>query len=184
MSGMSLRTVALVGTLSLAAGWMAGSQTAQPSVPSSGAAVSSGPRPLGVESSPAVPVAPLTRDLRLRLDQLPNPPQPGRNPFRFRPAAPLSGRARAADYGPGGGAEAVEAAPEVEAVSFRLTLAGIATEQADEGPRYTAMVNDGTSLLFILPGDAVPGGYVAVAVSETSLTLRDAAGGERILRLP
>ncbi len=180
MSGMNLRTVALVGTLSLAAGWMAGSQTAQPSVPS-GAGVSSGPRPLGVESSP---VAPLTRDLRLRLDQLPNPPQPGRNPFRFRPAAPFSGRAHAADSGPAGDADAVETAPEAEAVSFSLTLAGIATEQADEGPRHTAMVSDGTSLLFILPGDTVPGGYVAVAVGETSLTLRDAAGGERILRLP
>jgi hypothetical protein len=45
------------------------------------------------------------------------------------------------------------------------------------------MVHDGRALLFVRRGDTLAGGFEVVDVQESGITLRDAAGGERTLRL-
>ena len=45
------------------------------------------------------------------------------------------------------------------------------------------MVHDGRGLLYVQKGDTLPGGFEAVDLQESSITLRDSAGGERTLRL-
>jgi hypothetical protein len=38
--------------------------------------------------------------------------------------------------------------------------------------------------LYVQKGDRLPGGFEVVDIHESSVTLRDGAGGERTLRLP
>jgi hypothetical protein len=183
MGGMQLRTAALVGVLGLGLGWAAGTRmpSAVPADAQQGRR-SSGPRPLGVGQS--VPAQPFTEQLRLRLERQPKALRPARNPFVFgarsAPAAAPPSAAGATT------APSVEVAPtEAEAPrpgsEFRLT--GMASTQGPDGPEFTAIVHDGRSLVFVKQGDTLPGGFEIVDVQESSVTLRDSAGGERTLRL-
>jgi hypothetical protein len=180
MGGMQWRTAALVVTLSLAIGWAMGGGLASPTQRNQPAANGRGPRPLGVEQSRET--APLTRQLRLKLDQQPARPKPSRNPFVFGsrpPAAAPTGRAASAAAEPlaaGDDAPVRPAAPV-------FALAGIASSSGPDGPAFTAIINSGQGLLFVKLGDELPGGYVVADVQETMVTLKDSSGGERTLRL-
>jgi hypothetical protein len=59
----------------------------------------------------------------------------------------------------------------------------MATREGPDGPEFTAMVHDGRTLVFVRRGDTLSGGFEVVDVQESAITLRDAAGGERTLRL-
>lgn len=188
MGSMHPRTAALAGTVCLAIGWALGSQSAPPASSAGGAGRFDGPRPLGVS---AAPQAPLTEDLRLRLERLPEPPAPGRNPFRFGAARPMTtsrsldairmdGTGAAADEPAGVGA-ASDPAPA--AAVETVTLSGIATDETTDGPRRTAILNAGGQLVFAVLDDRIPGGFRVVSIDADSVTLIDASGGERTLRL-
>ncbi len=181
MSPMPIRTVLLLTGLALTGGWFLGTVTGPGRSPSS-SAPSSGPRPLGVEGWRAP--APFREQLRLKLANQPSSPQPSRNPFVFgteRPRSVVPSR---------GGAELTrenvaepEPAPELPRGPV-LSLSGIASDEQDGTTVFTAIVTDGSQLHFLKVGDTLPGGLLSVvAVTESSVTLADDAGGERTLRL-
>jgi hypothetical protein len=184
MGGMQLRTAALVGVLGLGLGWAVGSR-----MPAGGPAGTqqgrgtAGPRPLGVGQG--VPAQPLTEQLRLKLERQPKAPHPSRNPFVFgaRPSAAPAPRAAAAATVPGTGTAAAANDPEPPRPGSEFRLTGMASSQGPDGPEFTAMVHDGRSLLFVKRGDTLPGGFAVVDLQESSVTLRDAGGSERTLRL-
>lgn len=179
---MAPRTVLLIGAISLAAGWLVGTSTSSSRQDAPAARERSGPRPLGG----AATVAPLTRQLRERLDAQPvRTPSPGRNPFVFgarQPAAAARGR------------ETSVAAPEMTAPApapfpseppppqFRLS--GIASSQQDGTTVLTAIVNDNGTLAFVKTGDKLSNGYSVVRVDDTAIVIVDAAGITQTLRLP
>lgn len=183
MGGMQLRTAALVGLLGLGLGWALGGglQPSPDSDPRQGRA-RSGPRPLGVP--PTADVSPLTEQLRLKLDKQPRAPRPARNPFVFEarraPVGPQPSRPLEAQADRASTAEAEIAAPRPGA---QFQLSGMATTRGPDGPELTAMVHDGRALVFVKRGDTLPGGFEVVEIQESSVTLRDSAGGERTLRL-
>lgn len=180
---MHPRTVALIGALALAAGWMLGERSAG-RAPGATAGVSRGPRPLGAEA--ARPVVPLADQLKTRLDRPPDAPRPSRNPFVFgRPgaASPAAGRGPSVP-GPEPPAAVPDAAPAGEAPQA-WSLTGMAATRVAEGigQEFTAILSGPAGLTFARAGDALPGGLVVVDVQETSVTLRDDSGVERMLRL-
>ena len=115
--------------------------------------------------------------LRLRLEQLPEPPRTRRNPFSFgtRAAAPRADRA-AAPAAPTP-LDPAPLAPPAPAPS--LSLAGIGVS-ADG---LTAVLTDGHAVIIVKPGDHVGGSRVA-DITEQHVTLVDDAGRARVLRLP
>lgn len=179
---MQLQTVALVGGLGLSLGVaLAGRlQPAQSPDNGTGAPRSSTVLPLGV-SAPA----PLTEQLRLKLQQKPPAPRPDRNPFTFsaratRPPA-TAGHSTSAS-------SPVEAAPvpmpvEPPRRGDQYRLSGMAASESPAGTVWTAMVHDGQGLLYLQRGDRLPDGFEVVDIQETWLMLRDADGTERTLRL-
>jgi hypothetical protein len=180
---MQLRTVALVAGLSVALGWALGGRV-QPQAPAdvTTGRGGSGPRPLG---TPPTSAAPLTEQLRLRLEQKPRAPRSARNPFVFgsrRPAPAPESPARTHRPEAADAAAVPVAAPPAPGSEFRLT--GMAANAGPDGPDYTAIVHDGRDLVFVKRGDTLPGGFVVVDVQESTVTLRDGSGGERTLRLP
>jgi hypothetical protein len=182
MGGMQWRTVTLVGALSLAIGWAMGGGLASQRSGSQPRANGRGARPLGVEQSKDT--APLTRQLRLKLDQQPARPQPFRNPFVFGsrpPAAAPASRPSPATADPV--ADAADADAPERPVAPAFTLSGMASTESPDGPAFTAIISNGQGLLFVKVGDSLPGGYVVADVQENMVTLKDSSGGERTLRL-
>ena len=179
MGGMQWRTVVLVGAVSLALGWAIGGGLA--SQPSGNQAGSSGrgPRPLGVEQ--ARETAPLTRQLRLKLDQQPARPQPARNPFVLGARAPAAAPAGRPASAPDPVDPNDDVPPPPPGPTF--TLSGMASSAGPDGPIFTAIITTGQGLLFVKAGDELPGGYVVADLQEAMVTLRDSSGGERTLRL-
>ena len=183
MGAMQLRTAALVGLVGLGLGWGVGSRmpAGAPGDPPQRRS-SSGPLPLGVGQG--APPQAFTEHLRLKLEQQPKAPRPSRNPFVFGSSRPASATTPGAAAAPA--AEPVDTPPEAPepprpGSEFRLT--GMASTDGPDGPEFTAMVHDGRSLLFLKRGDTLPGGFVVADLDESSVTLRDGAGGERTLRL-
>jgi hypothetical protein len=174
---MHPRTVALIAALSLASGWLAStvvSQDPQSTVP---ADAPRGPRPLGRQDAGA----PYTQQLRLKLQEHPRSPSPGRNPFVFgtrRPAA-APAATRATELAPP--PDEPVAAPS--APLLRFDLSGIAMNRQDDVEVFTAIVNDNGSLVFVKAGDRLSNGYTVVRVEETAAVIADAAGVEQTLRL-
>lgn len=182
MGGMQLRTAALIGVLGLGLGWAVGSRMPAATPDPQQGRSSTGPRPLGVGQG--TPPQAFTEQLRLKLDRQPKAPHPSRNPFVFgaRPSAAPAGRGASGATAPAPPAEpADDPEPPRPGSQFRLT--GMASTEGPDGPEFTAMVNDGRSLLFVKRGDTLPGGFVVAELDEGSVTLRDSAGGERTLRL-
>jgi hypothetical protein len=181
MGAMQLRTLALVGALGLAIGWMMGGRL-QPSQPEDAVEGrrSSGARPL--ETAPPPDAAPFTEQLRLKLEQKPRAPRPDRNPFTFAARRPVT-PARSATAASAPAEAAAEPAPDPPKPGEEFRLAGMASTEGAHGPVWTAMVHDGRGLLYVQKGDTLPGGFEAVDLQESSITLRDSAGGERTLRL-
>jgi hypothetical protein len=179
MSVMQWRTVALVGALNLALGWALGGRLASQTAGDRSGAQPSGPRPLGVEQGRDA--APLTQQLRLKLDRQPARPRPSRNPFVFggSPSARPSGSSAPVDDDPVAPIDDLPARPPTPA----FVLSGIATTTGIEAPEFTAIISGDQGLVFAKRGDELPGGYVVADVQETMVTLRDSSGGERTLRL-
>jgi hypothetical protein len=178
MEAVQPRVVALIAAVSLAAGWLASTAVSQ-NVPSQPATGVSGPRPLGRQDAPA----PYTQQLRLKLQERPRSPSPGRNPFVFgarrpAPAPVVRGRQQEAV------SSAVDAAPVAPiAPSLRFDLSGIAMNRQDGAEVFTAIVNDNGALVFVKAGDALSNGYKVVRVDETTVVIVDGSGVERTLRL-
>jgi hypothetical protein len=173
---MQPRTVGLIAVLSLSSGWLASNVVSQPPQ-SAGPADTRGPRPLGSKG----PVAPYTQQLRLKLQEQPRSPSPGRNPFVFgsrRPAAAPAGT-RATEVAP----PPPEAPVMPSLPVFRFDLSGIAMSRQDDAEVFTAIVNDNGNLVFVKAGDSLSNGYKVVRVEETAVVIADAAGVEQILRL-
>ena len=72
------------------------------------------------------------------------------------------------------------AAPPVP--TFRLS--GIASDTNDGVTTLTAIVSDNGALAFVKVGDRLSSGYTVQQVSDTSITLVDAAGVATTIRLP
>ena len=182
MGGMQLRTVALVGGLGLTLGLAVGGRLPGQSPVAAPGRASTGARPLGTEL-PAH-AAPLTEQLRLRLEQKPPAPRSDRNPFAFgsRRPAPAVGPSASPSAAPAP-IEPLPAPVEPPPPGSEFRLAGMASTQGPDGLVWTAMVHDGHGLLYVQRGDALPGGFEVVDLQETSITLRDTSGGERTLRL-
>jgi hypothetical protein len=124
--------------------------------------------------------APLTRQLRQRLDAQPqSTPAVGRNPFVFgatRPAVPAHREERAA---------AVPPAPmPLPAPAPLFKLSGIASSVVDGATVLTAIINDNGSLAFVKTGEPLSNGYRVVRVEETGVVIVDAAGITQTIRLP
>ena len=192
---MSPRTVLLIGALSLTSGWLLGTSTSSTAVPIQADRMMSGSRPLGSSANSsqaggqqsqrrrsAAPAgnAPLTRQLRQRMDAQPHStPAVGRNPFAFgasRPAAVRAQREEAAAELPA----PVALAPP--APLFKLS--GIASSLVDGTTVLTAIINDNGSLAFVKTGEPLSNGYRVVRVEETGVVIVDAAGITQTLRLP
>jgi hypothetical protein len=182
MGAMPVRTLVLVGTLGLAMGWALGGRL-QPSQPDGAAegGRSSGPRPLG--TAPPADAAPFTEQLRLKLEQKPRAPRPDRNPFTFAARRPAAPAARSTAAAPDSVDAVAEPPPDPPKPGAEFRLAGMASTEGADGTVWTAMVHDGRGLLYVQKGDALPGGFEVVDLQESSITLRDSAGGERTLRL-
>ena len=172
-------TVLLVGALSLTAGWLAGSASSQPEPAAAAGRARTGPRPLGSEGA----VAPLTRQLRERLETQPARVQGGgRNPFVFGARRqPVAARP----------SDAPMAAPPVVAEPVPYTppppqvkLSGIASSQEGDASVLTAIVNDNGALAFVKTGDKLPSGATVIKVEETGIVIMDAAGITQTIRLP
>ena len=179
MEAVQPRVVGLIAALSLAAGWLASTAVSQNAPPQPATSVS-GPRPLGGQDPPAP--APYTQQLRLKLQEHPRSPSPGRNPFVFgarRPApAPVRSRQPEVESSP------VEAAPVAPIAPYlRFDLSGIAMTRQDGAEVFTAIVNDNGTLAFVKAGDALSNGYKVVRVEETTVVIADGSGVERTLRL-
>ena len=175
-------TVLLIGVLGLAAGWMAGTSTASNQQQGGAAArPRSGPRPLGSPEN----VAPLTRELRERLDSQPTRvTEGGRNPFVFG-----SRRAPSAPRLNNEGMAAPAPAPAFEPVPYtppapQIKLSGIAASHEAGATVLTAIVNDNGALAFVKIGDKLPSGATVIKIDETSVVVMDAAGITQTIRLP
>ena len=174
------RTVVLIGSISLASGWMAGTMTSPAPQEAPAAQRRTGPRPLG---SPATSITPYTAQLRRKLDEQPRGPVPGRNPFVF-------GSSRPNVSAPVSRAEAREVerespplpAPPPPFPAFKLS--GIASSEKDGTVVLTAIVIDNGSMVFAKAGDKLSGGHSVLRVDEKSIVIVDAAGVEQIVRLP
>ncbi|MDP1572418.1 MAG: hypothetical protein Q8L86_20655, partial [Vicinamibacterales bacterium] len=125
------------------------------------------------------PPVPSFEALRARLDAAPPAPRARRNPFVF-----------------GGGhveAPAWEARPATDAVAEdeprpvppvpALQLLGVASTMTDAGLVRTAILSDGQELWMLTAGQALPDGRAVMRIDDEAVTLADADGGVRVLRL-
>lgn len=170
------RTVVLIGTISLFAGWMAGT-ISSPATQDAPAQRRIGPRPLG---SPATSVAPYTAQLRRNLEKQPRSPVPGRNPFVFGSRGSFSAPAKRPAAQQASEPEARPTLPPLPA----FKLSGIAASEKDGAVVFTAIVIDNGSMVFVKVGDKLSGGHSVVRVEEKAIVMADAAGVEQVLRLP
>jgi hypothetical protein len=115
-----------------------------------------------------------TKRLRQRLATAPQPQQPLRNPFTFRPAVsapPATTRTAALVTGP---ATVESLIPEEP----RLELVGIAENRTPEGPVRTAMIaTESSELLMMEIGGQVLGRYTVAAIDGDGVTLTETATG-------
>jgi hypothetical protein len=167
------KSVGLIGAACLSAGWLVASlltppvarvQTLPQRRTAATAQADEAPTPITLLplGAPSASAAPLAR----------------RNPFVYaRRAGPDSVAMPLAETAPtGAGVAPPPAAPAVVAPHY--TLSGIATT----GDARTAVLSDGTSVHLVTTGQPI-GAYTVVAVSESSVTLADAAGEQFVLRL-
>ncbi len=173
-------TVVLIGSISLALGWMAGTMTSPAAQEAPAAERRSGPRPLG---APATSATPFTAQLQRKLGEQPRSPVPGRNPFVFgsrRPSvsAPPSSRGEA----PVEPESRPAFAPPPLFRAFKLS--GIASSEKDGAVVLTAILIDNGSMVFAKAGDKLSGGHSVLRVDEKAIVIVDAAGVEQIVRLP
>jgi len=161
--------VALIGTVCLTTGWLLASMLTPP-VALVQTLREPRPGPARANSNPP----PFTEQLRIRLQQVPEPPTPRRNPFVFgarqrtmpSPSSPVEARA-----------PIVEPAP-LAPVGPIYELSGIGVT----GDVRTAVLSDGKSVVLAKVGMVV-GGYQVAEISDSSVTLVASSGERHILRL-
>jgi hypothetical protein len=124
---------------------------------------------------------PYLEQLHLKLRSAPQPPVPRRNPFAFessphrRGNADLTAQSRR-------DALTMEAPQVPTAIGPALRLSGIGSTNSPAGPVWSAVISDGQTVYLVTPGESVAG-YSVVTITEDSVTLADAAGTQRTLRL-
>ena len=174
---VSSRTVVMVASLALLAGWFGASVTQNVSRGQT-APVRRTIRPIG--TSAATP--PTAEKLRERKSDAPLPER-GRNPFVYgsRTSRPGPVKYRDSSETPvvTQPADTVVAPP---APIFRL--AGIATDVKDGVTVLTAILNDNGSIVFVKGGEKLSNGYSVVRVEEQSVTLIDSQGVTQTIKLP
>ena len=171
---LTTRSVALMVSTALAAGWLGASLTQQPA-PAQAPARS-------IATKRAVDARPVPRAEALR-EALAQPPLPsrGRNPFVYgtRTAPVIRDHQQHGEES----VAVVPAAPIVPPPPL-FKLSGIASNTENGVPVLTAIVIDNGSMVFVKTGDKLSNGYSVVRVEELSVTLVDASGVTQTLRLP
>jgi hypothetical protein len=125
--------------------------------------------------SAAEPEVGFTEQLKFRLQRVPDPPKPRRNPFSFgeRPR-PVVAQTSAQ---PAGGEAAVTLPPPLVAgPAFSLSGIGVT------GDTRTAILSDGQAVYVVKIGERV-GQYEIVDITDGSVTLGEASGLRYVLRL-
>jgi hypothetical protein len=172
---LTTRSVALMVSTALAAGWLGASLT-QPPPPAQA--------PLrSIATKRSVDARPVPRAEALR-EALAQPPLPsrGRNPFVYgaRTAPATRDHQQHGDEGVLPPAPLVPVAPPLPV----FKLSGIASNTENGVAVLTAIVIDNGSMVFVKTGDKLSNGYSVVKVEELSVTLVDASGVTQTLRLP
>jgi hypothetical protein len=169
---LTTRSVGVMVSAALAAGWLGASLTHEPApAQASRSVVAKRPEPMPV---------PHAEKLRERMAEPPVPSR-GRNPFVYGTRTATS-----RDHQQHGH-EAVAPAPLPIPLAppvpiFRLS--GIASNTENGVVVLTAIVIDNGSMVFAKAGDKLSNGYSVVRLDEQSLTLVDASGVTQTLRLP
>ena len=170
---LPLRTVGLIGAVCVTVGWLLASILTPPV-----ARVQTLPERQPRPAAPAQDTG-FTEQLHFRLQNPPQPPAPGRNPFRFGQRA-RAAVATATGAAPATAVSDVPAAAPVTLVATGPTMAlsGIAVT----GSTRTAILAEGQAVHLVKIGDKVRG-YEIIEVTDDSVTLADASGARFVLRL-
>jgi hypothetical protein len=172
---LTARSIGLMVTTALAAGWLGASLT-QPEPPAQSSSMSNTRR--AVESRP-VPHADKLRELLAT----PATPHRGRNPFVYGTrTTTVRDHQQHGDESVAPGA-VVPAAPLVPPPPI-FRLSGIASNTENGAAVLTAIVIDNGAMVFVKAGDKLSNGYSVVRVEEMSVTLIDSTGVTQTLRLP
>ena len=167
------RSIGLIVSTALAAGWLGASATQQPTpAQSTSRSVDRRSEPMSV---------PRAEKLRERLAEPPLPSR-GRNPFVYgaRTAPAIRDHQQ---HGAESVALAAAPAPSVPPLPvFKLT--GIATNTENGVPVLTAIVSDNGLMVFVKAGDKLSNGYSVVRIDEVSATIVDESGVTQTIRLP
>ena len=169
------KTVGLIVAAAFAGTWF-GATVTENVAREQAARVPPGARPVGSPHAVVPPVEQLHR----RLTEPPLPAR-GRNPFVYGPRTPARSASRDRLPEP----EVAQPLPIPTAPPgpvFRLS--GIASDTKDGVTTFTAIVNDGGTIVLVKAGDKLSNGYSVVRVEELSVTLVDAGGVTQTIRLP
>jgi hypothetical protein len=166
---MRPKVVALIVAAALSTGWLLASIMSPPVAVLQGLPRRDQPREPQRESTTD---ASYSEQLRLKLQAAPQPPVPKRNPFVFgtreRGTAPAAAPSTAMHDAPPS-----EPLPPTIPRGPSLRLAGIGTT----GTARTAVISDGVTVHLVKTGETV-GGYAVVEITESSVTIADAAGAQ------
>jgi hypothetical protein len=170
------RSVILIVSTAVAAGWLGASLT-QPPPPAQAPA-----RSIAVKRGGDARPVPRAEALREALAQQPPLPSRGRNPFVYgaRTAPVIRDHQQHGDEGVMPAAPLVPVAPP--APVFKLS--GIASNTENGVAVLTGIVIDNGSMVFVKTGDKLSNGYSVVRIDDTSVTIVDASGVTQTLRLP
>lgn len=172
MADVPPRTVAVVGVVGVAIGWLLASTIAPPV-----ARLQSPPEDRR-ERAPA-PEEPATERLRLGIPRHPAEPARQRNPFTFDDRAADRGRATDARHEPAPrDAERIDSNIPGGATAPALTLAGIGIQ----GEAMTAVLTDGTDVWIVEPGEVVREHHV-IDITTDGVVLEAPTGARIVLRL-
>ncbi len=171
---MQPKFVALIVAASLSTGWLLASIVSPPVAKLQALPPRDQPRETPRETASGTSY---NEQLHLKLQAAPLPPVPKRNPFVFgtreREMAPAPERSA-----PMSNAPASEPQPAPVATGPSLRLSGIGTT----GTARTAVISDGVTVHLVKVGETVRG-YGVVEITESSVTLADAAGAQWLLRM-
>ena len=172
---LSPRSVVVIVSTALAAGWLGASVT-QPPAPAQSPARSSTIK-RDVDARPV----PRAEALRQALAQPPLPSR-GRNPFVYGPRTAPAVRDHQ-QHGVEGVLPPTPLVP-VEPPLPVFKLSGIASNTENGVAVLTGIVIDNGSMVFVKAGDKLSNGYSVVRIDDMSVTIVDASGVTQTLRLP
>jgi hypothetical protein len=167
------RSIGLIVSAALAAGWLGASAAQQPTpAQSTSRSVAKRTEPMTV---------PRAEKLRERLAEPPLPSS-GRNPFVYgaRTAPVIRDHQQHGEEAVAPQAAPVPSVPPPPV--FKLT--GIATNAENGVAVLTAIMSDNGLMVFVKAGDKLSNGYSVVRIDEVSATIVDASGVTQTIRLP